>query len=169
MNWTTTQSFKCLGRNGSSEFVVTVNSAASRRCEDKQNYSQTCFTQQSCKLNCPDVNVPVVHSPNITSNGIQWYKVTLLFGDFFMNIFLHIVVYIYIEYICPFIRLENHYRRTITSQLLKSKTAVFTRASDLTSTRVRNITWRLPSYLMSNQRVSKSKLHLWHDQVKHFQ
>uniref|UniRef100_A0A3P8ULD3 Interleukin-18 receptor 1-like n=1 Tax=Cynoglossus semilaevis TaxID=244447 RepID=A0A3P8ULD3_CYNSE len=67
--------YSCTVGNGSSEFVVTVNSAASRRCEDKQNYSQTCFTQQSCKLNCPDVNVPVVHSPNITSNGIQWYKV----------------------------------------------------------------------------------------------
>lgn len=38
-------------------------------------YSTTCYTEESCSLECPDVNIPDKDTPNITSNGIMWHKV----------------------------------------------------------------------------------------------
>ncbi|XP_039991416.1 interleukin-1 receptor-like 1 isoform X2 [Xiphias gladius] len=55
-------------------FMLTVNTAQSREYEERSRYSKTCYTQESCKLNCPDVNIPAENIPNITRNSITWHK-----------------------------------------------------------------------------------------------
>ncbi|XP_070821668.1 interleukin-18 receptor 1-like [Chaetodon trifascialis] len=55
-------------------FRLTVYKTQTREYEDRSTYSAICYTQESCTLNCPDVNVPAVNIPNITRNGIIWHK-----------------------------------------------------------------------------------------------
>ncbi|XP_058485937.1 interleukin-18 receptor 1-like [Solea solea] len=50
-------------------FNVSVNPAQSRNM-----FSQTCRAQESCKLSCPDVNVPAVKTRSMSSKGIIWHK-----------------------------------------------------------------------------------------------
>ncbi|XP_069553667.1 interleukin-18 receptor 1-like [Brachyistius frenatus] len=55
-------------------FTLTVYATQSREYDENTQYSSTCYTQESCTLYCPSANVPCVHTPNITSNGIIWHK-----------------------------------------------------------------------------------------------
>uniref|UniRef100_A0A8D3AP66 Interleukin-18 receptor 1-like n=1 Tax=Scophthalmus maximus TaxID=52904 RepID=A0A8D3AP66_SCOMX len=68
--------YSCSVGNASNQFwlTLTVNTAQSREYEERTKYSKTCYTQQSCKLTCPDLDSPDVNTPNITSNGITWHK-----------------------------------------------------------------------------------------------
>ncbi|XP_056245125.1 interleukin-18 receptor 1-like [Seriola aureovittata] len=62
--------YSCSVGNASSQFWFTLNTVKSEEYEEMNTYSKSCYTQESCKLNCPDVNIP----PNITRNGITWHK-----------------------------------------------------------------------------------------------
>ncbi|XP_074521753.1 X-linked interleukin-1 receptor accessory protein-like 2 isoform X2 [Halichoeres trimaculatus] len=55
-------------------FSLRVYTTQSREYEERTTYSTTCYSQESCMLYCPDVNIPDNDTPNITSNGIIWYK-----------------------------------------------------------------------------------------------
>ncbi|XP_039989007.1 interleukin-18 receptor 1-like [Xiphias gladius] len=68
--------YSCSLGNVSSQlwFMLTVNTAQSREYEERTKYSKTCYAQESCKLNCPDVNIPAENIPNITRNSITWHK-----------------------------------------------------------------------------------------------
>ncbi|XP_020493647.2 interleukin-18 receptor 1 isoform X1 [Labrus bergylta] len=66
--------YSCSQGNASSQFMLTVYTGQSGEDEDWNTYSATCFTQESCTLHCPDVNIPDVNTPNMTSNDIIWHK-----------------------------------------------------------------------------------------------
>ncbi|XP_040898459.1 interleukin-18 receptor 1-like [Toxotes jaculatrix] len=68
--------YSCFLGNASSQvcFTLTVSAAESKKCEEETQYPKTCYTQESCKLNCPDVNIPAVNTLNLTDNGITWLK-----------------------------------------------------------------------------------------------
>ncbi|XP_020493649.1 interleukin-18 receptor 1-like [Labrus bergylta] len=66
--------YSCSQGNASSEFMLTVYTEQSREYEEQTTYSTTCFTQEYCMLNCPDVNIPDVNTPNMTTNDIMWHK-----------------------------------------------------------------------------------------------
>ncbi|XP_042349052.1 uncharacterized protein LOC121947919 [Plectropomus leopardus] len=55
----------------SSWFRLTVYTT---QTEESTQYPQTCYTQETCTLYCPAVNIPAANIPNITSNGIVWHK-----------------------------------------------------------------------------------------------
>ncbi|XP_041649200.1 interleukin-1 receptor accessory protein-like [Cheilinus undulatus] len=55
-------------------FRLTVYTTQSREYEEKATYSKTCYTQESCTLNCPDVGLPAVNTPNMTRSGLSWHK-----------------------------------------------------------------------------------------------
>ncbi|XP_045887840.1 interleukin-18 receptor 1-like isoform X2 [Micropterus dolomieu] len=62
-------------RNASSQFWFRLTVyTTEREYEERNMYSETCYTQESCKLNCPDVNIPAENTPDITSNSIIWHK-----------------------------------------------------------------------------------------------
>uniref|UniRef100_A0A3B4V1I4 Interleukin-1 receptor type 1-like n=1 Tax=Seriola dumerili TaxID=41447 RepID=A0A3B4V1I4_SERDU len=65
--------YSCSLRNASSQFWFTLTTVKSKEYEEMTTYSKSCYTQESCKLNCPDVKIP----PNITRNGFTWHKVIL--------------------------------------------------------------------------------------------
>ncbi|XP_061669862.1 interleukin-18 receptor 1-like isoform X2 [Syngnathoides biaculeatus] len=66
--------YSCSQRNvsGQSWFSLTVYNTLNRDLEDRIQYSQTCYTQESCNLYCPDVNIP--DNPSFTSDGVIWRK-----------------------------------------------------------------------------------------------
>ncbi|XP_029310793.1 interleukin-1 receptor accessory protein-like 1-B isoform X2 [Cottoperca gobio] len=68
--------YSCSLGNASSQFwfSLAVCTSQSREYELRTQYSTTCYTQEACTLYCPDVNVPALNIPNITSNGIIWHK-----------------------------------------------------------------------------------------------
>uniref|UniRef100_UPI0037E9ACFF interleukin-1 receptor accessory protein-like n=1 Tax=Semicossyphus pulcher TaxID=241346 RepID=UPI0037E9ACFF len=55
-------------------FRLTVYTTQTTEYEERATYSTKCYTQESCTLHCPDVNIPDVNTPNMTSNGIIWHK-----------------------------------------------------------------------------------------------
>ncbi|TNN74491.1 Interleukin-1-binding protein [Liparis tanakae] len=68
--------YSCSPGNASSRlwFGLIVCTTQSRECEERTQYPQTCYRQEACTLNCPEVNIPAVSITNITSNGIIWNK-----------------------------------------------------------------------------------------------
>ncbi|KAM4743685.1 uncharacterized protein FYW61_021983 [Anableps anableps] len=68
--------YSCLVRNASNQlrFSLIVYEPQSREYEERNQYSMTCYTQESCTLYCPTVNVPANDTPNITRRGITWHK-----------------------------------------------------------------------------------------------
>ncbi|CAK6970782.1 interleukin-18 receptor accessory protein-like [Scomber scombrus] len=68
--------YSCSLGSGSSQswFMLTVYITLSREYEEMIQYSETCYTQESCKLHCPDANSPSKNTPNITRNSITWHK-----------------------------------------------------------------------------------------------
>ncbi|KAK2853842.1 hypothetical protein Q5P01_006503 [Channa striata] len=64
--------YMCSVRNNSSQFWfrLLVNTSLSQRI----SYNKTCYVQESCVLNCPDVYTPDGITPNITSEAIAWQK-----------------------------------------------------------------------------------------------
>ncbi|XP_070765626.1 interleukin-18 receptor 1-like [Enoplosus armatus] len=67
--------YSCSLGNASSQswFRLTVYTTQ-REYEERTKYPVTCYTQESCTLHCPDVNMPAVNTPDITSSGIIWNK-----------------------------------------------------------------------------------------------
>ncbi|XP_041792026.1 interleukin-18 receptor 1-like [Chelmon rostratus] len=59
---------------GNAQFRLTVNTTQTMKYEERNTYPAICYRQDSCTLNCPDVNVPAVNIPNMTSNPIIWHK-----------------------------------------------------------------------------------------------
>ncbi|KAL6112872.1 il18r1 [Pungitius sinensis] len=55
-------------------FRLIVLTTQSKEYQKRTQYSQICYTQEGCTLNCPDVNVPSASITNITSKGITWHK-----------------------------------------------------------------------------------------------
>ncbi|KAL6112873.1 il18r1 [Pungitius sinensis] len=55
-------------------FRLIVLTTQSKEYQKRTQYSQTCYTQEGCTLNCPEVNVPSASITNITSKGITWHK-----------------------------------------------------------------------------------------------
>ncbi|XP_067441723.1 interleukin-18 receptor 1-like isoform X3 [Thunnus thynnus] len=68
--------YSCSLGNASSQcwFRLTVYTTLSKEYKERIQYSKTCYTQESCRLDCPAVNVPAENTPNITSNNIIWHK-----------------------------------------------------------------------------------------------
>ncbi|XP_038558208.1 interleukin-18 receptor 1-like [Micropterus salmoides] len=67
--------YSCSLGNASSQFWFSLTVYTSQRKYEEGNmYSETCYTQKSCSLNCPDTNIPAENTPDITSNGITWHK-----------------------------------------------------------------------------------------------
>ncbi|KAM9409796.1 interleukin-1 receptor-like 1 isoform 2-T2 [Pholidichthys leucotaenia] len=66
--------YTCSLGNSSSLFRVTVYKGYSSEYEENTHYLSLCFTQESCTLYCPGINISTLNIPNITSNGIQWHK-----------------------------------------------------------------------------------------------
>ncbi|XP_034077173.1 uncharacterized protein LOC117549400 isoform X2 [Gymnodraco acuticeps] len=55
-------------------FRLRVCTKQSKGCEQRSHYPMVCHSQEACSLYCPDVNTPAATTPNITSNGVIWYK-----------------------------------------------------------------------------------------------
>uniref|UniRef100_A0A8C4H1B9 Interleukin-1 receptor accessory protein n=1 Tax=Dicentrarchus labrax TaxID=13489 RepID=A0A8C4H1B9_DICLA len=55
-------------------FTLTVYKTQTKEYEEKTMYTRTCYTQESCKLQCPRANIPAWNIQNITSKGIIWHK-----------------------------------------------------------------------------------------------
>ncbi|XP_059210406.1 interleukin-18 receptor 1-like [Centropristis striata] len=67
--------YSCSLRTGSQLwFRLVVQTTQSREQKKQSQYSKTCFAEEACSLNCPEVNTPAANIPNITSNGIIWNK-----------------------------------------------------------------------------------------------
>ncbi|XP_069553927.1 interleukin-1 receptor-like 1 [Brachyistius frenatus] len=64
--------YSCFLRSRQSWFRLTVYRTQSREYDETTQHLQTCYTNESCTLKCPDVLC--VHTPNITRNGTTWYK-----------------------------------------------------------------------------------------------
>ncbi|XP_054900719.1 uncharacterized protein LOC129369392 [Poeciliopsis prolifica] len=68
--------YSCSVRNGSRKFwfSLIVYEPQATEYEERNRYSTTCYTQESCTLYCPTANVPTHDTPNITGRGITWHK-----------------------------------------------------------------------------------------------
>ncbi|XP_034535321.1 interleukin-18 receptor 1-like [Notolabrus celidotus] len=55
-------------------FMLRVYTAQSGEYEERSTYPKTCYTQESCTLHCPNLNIPNNDTPNITNHGITWNK-----------------------------------------------------------------------------------------------
>uniref|UniRef100_A0A3B5PYC9 Interleukin 18 receptor 1 n=1 Tax=Xiphophorus maculatus TaxID=8083 RepID=A0A3B5PYC9_XIPMA len=68
--------YSCSARNASRRFwfSLIVYEPQSREYEERNRYSTTCYTQESCTLYCPTANIPAHDTPNITGRGITWHK-----------------------------------------------------------------------------------------------
>ncbi|XP_019742320.1 interleukin-18 receptor 1-like isoform X1 [Hippocampus comes] len=55
-------------------FRLTVYNTLTRELENRTRYPMRCYTQESCTLKCPDVNIPHSNYPNFTSRDITWHK-----------------------------------------------------------------------------------------------
>ncbi|XP_041790781.1 interleukin-1 receptor-like 1 isoform X2 [Chelmon rostratus] len=68
--------YSCSLGNASRQFWfrLTVYTTQTGEYEERNTYSAICYREDSCTLNCPDVNVPAGNIPNITSNPIIWHK-----------------------------------------------------------------------------------------------
>ncbi|XP_014837004.1 PREDICTED: interleukin-1 receptor type 2-like isoform X1 [Poecilia mexicana] len=68
--------YSCSVRNASRKFwfSLTVYEPQSTEYEERNRYSTTCYTQESCTLYCPTANIPTRDTPNITDRGITWHK-----------------------------------------------------------------------------------------------
>nr|XP_020460610.1 interleukin-1 receptor type 1-like [Monopterus albus] len=55
-------------------FRLTVYTAQSREYDKRTKHPVTCYTNESCKMHCPDVNIPAANILNITNNGFIWHK-----------------------------------------------------------------------------------------------
>ncbi|XP_029948554.1 interleukin-18 receptor 1-like [Salarias fasciatus] len=62
------------GSNRQSWFRLTVHSELSKEFEAWNQYPLICYAQESCKLTCPDRNIPSVKTPNMSSSAIIWHK-----------------------------------------------------------------------------------------------
>lgn len=84
-------------RNESDQFRLTVYNTLTRELEDRTRYPMTCYTQESCTLKCPDVNIPPSNYPNFTSRDITWHKVFEIITLFDTNIFQNLNEWFKIE------------------------------------------------------------------------
>ncbi|XP_043952344.1 interleukin-1 receptor-like 1 isoform X2 [Gambusia affinis] len=68
--------YSCSVRNASRRFwfSLIVYEPQSREYEERNRYSTTCYTQESCTLYCPAANIPAHDTPDITGRGITWHK-----------------------------------------------------------------------------------------------
>lgn len=68
--------YSCSAGNASSQswFSLIVYKPQSKDYEERNQYSTTCYTKQTCTLYCPAANIPTNDTPNITRSGIAWYK-----------------------------------------------------------------------------------------------
>ncbi|XP_054901046.1 interleukin-18 receptor 1-like [Poeciliopsis prolifica] len=65
------------------EFRLTVYSELSREAEFGNRYSQTCYKNQTCELNCPEENLPILWE----LLGIAWHKDNgEISEDYFLNV-----------------------------------------------------------------------------------
>lgn len=135
-------------RNASSQFQVKVHPTTSGEYEERTQYSSTCYTQESCTLNCPGVSLPPVKNTNITSNGITWHKVLYVnTSDLWVwNLCRKLMLYV-----C---RKVTYHPQTASSPLWKRTTAASTPAPGLICIRLNCITWALLWCFMWNQKVS---------------
>ncbi|XP_056234295.1 interleukin-18 receptor 1-like [Seriola aureovittata] len=76
--------YSCSVGNASCQFrfMLTENTPKSKEYEERNMHNKSCHTQESCKLNCPDVTIP----PNITRNGITWHKEGEAKDDYFQTV-----------------------------------------------------------------------------------
>ncbi|XP_073321058.1 interleukin-1 receptor type 1-like isoform X2 [Pagrus major] len=68
--------YSCSQGNASRQFwfKLMVYTTQTREYEEMTTYPMTCYTLESCKLTCPDVNTPSENIRNITINSIIWHK-----------------------------------------------------------------------------------------------
>ncbi|XP_073320953.1 interleukin-1 receptor accessory protein-like [Pagrus major] len=68
--------YSCSQGNASRQFwfELMVYTTQTREYEEMTTYPETCYTLESCKLKCPDVNTPSENIRNITINSIIWHK-----------------------------------------------------------------------------------------------
>ncbi|XP_028438032.1 interleukin-18 receptor 1-like isoform X2 [Perca flavescens] len=78
--------YSCTQGNASTWFRLTVLTTQSREYENMTQYLTTCYTEETCTLRCPDVNIPAQNIPNITSNGIIWHKESLQTKSYFSRV-----------------------------------------------------------------------------------
>ncbi|KAM9764628.1 interleukin-1 receptor-like 1 [Menidia menidia] len=55
-------------------FRLTVSTTGFKENKGRGEYPATCYSQESCTLYCPEVNVPRVNSSILSSAGITWHK-----------------------------------------------------------------------------------------------
>ncbi|CAI5645073.1 unnamed protein product [Oreochromis niloticus] len=67
--------YSCSFRNSSrrSWISLKVYTAQSRESEQMNQLSRECYTEESCRLYCPEKNIPF-NTLNITTSGITWHK-----------------------------------------------------------------------------------------------
>uniref|UniRef100_A0A3Q3M0N1 Interleukin 18 receptor 1 n=2 Tax=Mastacembelus armatus TaxID=205130 RepID=A0A3Q3M0N1_9TELE len=65
--------YSCSLRNSSSQswFRLTVYTTQTREIRKRSSYSQICYAQEACTMQCPGENIPI---PDITFNSIVWHK-----------------------------------------------------------------------------------------------
>ncbi|KAK5601828.1 hypothetical protein CRENBAI_019934 [Crenichthys baileyi] len=67
--------YSCSVRNVSSQwFSLIVYEPQSREYAERNQYSTTCYTQESCTLYCPTANIPANDTSKIKSSRITWHK-----------------------------------------------------------------------------------------------
>ncbi|CAI5645089.1 unnamed protein product [Oreochromis niloticus] len=67
--------YSCSFKNSSrrSWISLKVYTAQSRECEQMNQLSRKCYTEESCRLYCPEKNIPF-NTLNITTSSITWHK-----------------------------------------------------------------------------------------------
>ncbi|XP_047219910.1 interleukin-1 receptor type 2-like [Girardinichthys multiradiatus] len=67
--------YSCSVRNVSRQwFSLIVYEPQSREYAERNRYSTTCYTQESCTLYCPTANIPANDTPKIKNSKITWHK-----------------------------------------------------------------------------------------------
>ncbi|XP_057676952.1 interleukin-1 receptor-like 1 isoform X2 [Corythoichthys intestinalis] len=68
--------YSCSQRNvsGQSQLSLKVYTTMSKELENITRFSHTCYTQEYCKLECPEVNIPPISSSIFTRPIPTWHK-----------------------------------------------------------------------------------------------
>lgn len=137
-------------RNGSSRFwlQLKVHTNSSDEDEERRWYPSTCYTQESCRLFCPAVDVPAEDTPSISSRGVAWHRVLNRSTPV-----SHVLLYVFFTHSLKLCRKVKRHKHTTSSPVWRRRTAACTSAPDLTPTAVTCTTPALQCHCRSNPTV----------------
>lgn len=80
--------YSCTWRNVGKQswFRLTVCTSQTEEYEESTTECQRCYEHEACTLNCPDANIPLQNTPNITDKGTTWHKDGILTAGYFPRV-----------------------------------------------------------------------------------